>query len=488
MCGAAIAAHERCLAHLTPDQFTVYLSTLGPGSDIDARGVRFPPGLLAQLLGALRLGLGARAGTADFRGATFTDHALFHRVTFSKWANFSDATFKKGAHFFRGGFREDVDFGNATFAKRARFSRMTFKRADFRDVRFLGGAVFLVRVGELMLTRAAVSGELTVEALAGNVNASNLRGEGRFSLRLRAAKVDLSGLVFNGPVTVHGLQQPLHWDESGLADQATSLPPVRVVSLAGADAERLVLSDIDLTECRFAGMHRMDQLFLDGRCVFGRDPGGRRQVLAEEGYWRATRPDRRWTRHAARGWPPTPSGVEVVSPARLQVMYRQLRKATEDAKNEPGAADFYYGEMEMRRAAAARLGEKILLWLYWACSGYALRANRALACLAVTIAATIMALTVWGFPATGTDLTGHGTLIGPAGPEPITLTIRRANPVKPTSARAEKATEITLNAVIFRGADTQITTVGRYLDLLARILGPLFLGLSALAIRNQVKR
>ena len=132
----------------------------------------------------------------------------------------------------------------------------------------------------------------------------------------------------------------------------------------------------------------------------------------------------------------------------------------------------------MRRAAAARLGEKILLWLYWACSGYALRANRALACLAVTIAATIMALTVWGSPATGTDLTGHGTLIGPAGPEPITLTIRRANPVKPTSARAEKATEITLNAVIFRGADTQITTVGRYLDLLARILGPLFLGLS----------
>ena len=58
---------------------------------------------------------------------------------------------------------------------------MTFKRADFRDVRFLGGAVFLVRVGESMLTRAAVSGELTVEALAGNVNASNLRGEGRFS-------------------------------------------------------------------------------------------------------------------------------------------------------------------------------------------------------------------------------------------------------------------------------------------------------------------
>jgi hypothetical protein len=32
-------------------------------------------------------------------------------------------------------------------------------------------------------------------------------------------------------------------------------------------------------------------------------------------------------------------------------VYRQLHKGREDAKNEPGAADFYYGECEMRRHA-----------------------------------------------------------------------------------------------------------------------------------------
>jgi hypothetical protein len=32
-------------------------------------------------------------------------------------------------------------------------------------------------------------------------------------------------------------------------------------------------------------------------------------------------------------------------------LYRALRKAREDAKDEPGAANFYYGEMEMRRHA-----------------------------------------------------------------------------------------------------------------------------------------
>jgi hypothetical protein len=36
-------------------------------------------------------------------------------------------------------------------------------------------------------------------------------------------------------------------------------------------------------------------------------------------------------------------------PEHVAPLYRALRKAQEDAKDEPGAADFYYGEMEMRR-------------------------------------------------------------------------------------------------------------------------------------------
>jgi hypothetical protein len=34
-------------------------------------------------------------------------------------------------------------------------------------------------------------------------------------------------------------------------------------------------------------------------------------------------------------------------------LYRALRKGREDSKDEPGAADLYYGEMEMRRKATA---------------------------------------------------------------------------------------------------------------------------------------
>jgi hypothetical protein len=67
--------------------------------------------------------------------------------------------------------------------------------------------------------------------------------------------------------------------------------------------------------------------------------------------------------------PPRPQ----LQPERLAALYRQLRKAQEDAKNEPGAADFYYGEMEMRRhATTAHPGERVLLFLYWLTSGYGL--------------------------------------------------------------------------------------------------------------------
>jgi hypothetical protein len=81
------------------------------------------------------------------------------------------------------------------------------------------------------------------------------------------------------------------------------------------------------------------------------------------------------------------------------VTYRALRKGREDRKDEPGAADFYYGEMEMRRQGPFRHeakpapgsrratpgGERLILWLYWLVSGYGLRASRALIALVVTV-------------------------------------------------------------------------------------------------------
>jgi hypothetical protein len=46
----------------------------------------------------------------------------------------------------------------------------------------------------------------------------------------------------------------------------------------------------------------------------------------------------------------------VLDPGQIAGLYRALRKGREDAKNEPGAADFYYGEMEMCRARPVSSG------------------------------------------------------------------------------------------------------------------------------------
>ncbi|MGW0522096.1 hypothetical protein [Crossiella sp. NPDC003009] len=143
----------------------------------------------------------------------------------------------------------------------------------------------------------------------------------------------------------------------------------------------------------------MDKLRLEGRSPFNRPPGGwqtdwawppvwrwtSRRVLAEEHPWRAER-------GKPGGWmsdlPALEGGVEEppVGPERRAVVYRSLRKAAEDAKNEAGAGDFYYGEMEARRhAPSTSLPERILLTVYWLVSGYGQRASRGLSVLAAPL-------------------------------------------------------------------------------------------------------
>jgi hypothetical protein len=57
-----------------------------------------------------------------------------------------------------------------------------------------------------------------------------------------------------------------------------------------------------------------------------------------------------------------------LAPRYIANAYRDLRKGREDSKDEPGAADFYYGEMEMRRYDKERsLAERAVLSLYWPC-------------------------------------------------------------------------------------------------------------------------
>jgi hypothetical protein len=103
----------------------------------------------------------------------------------------------------------------------------------------------------------------------------------------------------------------------------------------------------------------------------------------------------RSNRWATRQWCPVwlhrsygKEWLEKLPAGQIAGLYRALRKGREDAKDEPDAADFYYGEMEIdappRRPptdnptgeASRGQVERGILTAYWLVSGYGLRACR----------------------------------------------------------------------------------------------------------------
>jgi hypothetical protein len=173
--------------------------------------------------------------------------------------------------------------------------------------------------------------------------------------------------------------------------------------------------------------------------------------------------DRRWRHTTSELFcSPQLEGARRPGPTELAAIYRRLRKGREDAKNEPGAADFYYGEMEMRRHAHnTPTAERLLLGLYWLTAGYALRASRALATLAVVLA--VLAVGFWqvGF---GQHHPSYWASLVYAGLATLSL-----------DSKAKALAD-------------QLTLPGELIRITLRLTGPVLFALALLSIRNRVKR
>jgi hypothetical protein len=322
------------------------------------------------------------------------------------------------------------------------------------------------------------------------------------SLSLRAlSKETRNRLVSQG---LQQLQQTIH-----------SAQP-QLLSLRYTDATNLAFFNVDLRECRFAEAHNLDKLRIEGERIFPTTPVGwqwkpittgspwpptwrwtRRRTIAEEHIWRAQHygffqgstlsavmettndvrhpgllpatprlPQSRSKVLKRRGWlperdqSPIPELASDLRPAQIAALYRSLRKALEDSRNEPGAADFYYGEMEMRRLDSdSSLAERAILLGHWLLSGYSLRGLRALCWLiAVTLGIALLLHQV-GFTTRPSPTSFLGSLIYTAG---TTISI---------------------------GDDsTQLTAWGKLLRIILRLAGPVLLAVAVLSVRNRVKR
>jgi hypothetical protein len=125
--------------------------------------------------------------------------------------------------------------------------------------------------------------------------------------------------------------------------------------------------------------------------------------------------------------------------------------------------------------------------MYWAVSGYGLRAWRALLALLLVLAvATVLFATV-GFAR------GHPTVYVPVtsnapANQRVVYEQKYLPPSKPGFREAAYYSVQSATSLLREPTTEPLTTIGRITEISLRLLGPLLLGLALLALRGRVKR
>lgn len=456
-------------------------------------------------------------GDCHFEGAHFDGHISFRHVKFHGdcyfagaefgTATFDRAQFKQAAEFIGVWFRNNASFRNTQFGPKTRFGpALSSFSVELDDSSWDDAAQIDISGGHLSLMRASFR------------EGGHIRG--------RWVNIRFDGARLSQPTTVslmererspieHAISSLLGTDRFPSADARP-----RVSSVRSTNVEHLRLVDTNLSGCLFAGAHNLDRLRLEGNTSFSPDgdsldakegqlpPRFERQMLSEERQWRAyswvqeryPRPFagaqfRRWYPRDCHPSPLLRMGpIETLTPRRVASLYRELRKGREDQKDEPGAADFYYGEMEMRRLGSTRgTPERRLLTLYWLVSGYGLRASRALATLLLVIACSALIMAVVGFASPQSQHQTAGSTVSPTpGSPPASV------PVQPQVTMRDSLAIRVIDAILYsarastaflRGSDSEdLTRIGQVIEIGLRLSGPTLLGLAAIAVRGRLKR
>lgn len=472
--------------------------------------------------------------TVSFDSATFTEAAWFNGATFTKTVSFDTATFTEAAVFDTAMFIEDASFISATFTGHAGFAAVCARELYFSHIRIDGGTGAMTTTGlcaeTLDLSGAVFETAVHLDLIARTIVARRTRVARYSQLLIRCDSVDFADsdlgehtlLAELGTpprrLTVVTLRYGPHPDPDvraaidELHERLKTIPSTAaLVSLERAVVAGVTVSGLDLTRCRFHGAHGLDELRIDPGCTFAssRDelvtPASwlrprlhtRRRIIADE----TLVPGLKRPAPVPSEQDPVAQLVEARTPGEVAETYRALRKSMEDAKNEPGAADFYYGEMQMRRRSTGRgLTERALITAYWLVSGYGLRAGRALAALVVlmAIAAGVFMNPPWAtvtksfYPADQATSVELRPVLTPGRDLAIAGTMTITEPDR-RSLTAKEAALFSLResvALIRPASDNRFRpqSVGVVADIALRILGPLLIALAVLAIRARTKR
>jgi hypothetical protein len=460
----------------------------------------------------------------DFVDVTFEDGASFAGATCQGFFQISRSSFGGELYFVSTAFTAGISIYETFFAPSLIEDReilvtidgrlwlsaaqchgdVSISHASFTQI-LLDSTVFegQVRLGptkvdyKVEVADCRFEDDVELDLATPRMSCSRTHFRGRAGIDITCPELVIESSVFYGGARVRGAGPYVEWPDDPTIFARDSWPadvevtmggsvfvltrPARLLSLKRSSVEDLSLANLDLRACRFADAYGLEKLRLEADCDFAPPPAWRwhtpRRTLAEEHASRALgrgseRSPPRWLRRLlARdgpvSWnPPETRGPRegVLQPAQIALLYRALRRALEDRKDEPGAGDFYYGEMEMRRqrqrdglVVISALGERGVVTLYWLAAGYGLRASRALLSLALTVLAGAFVLDRYGFVEE-----------------------------RPFSRSLMFALESSVS--LLRAPDVKLTSLGELVQITLKLLGPLFFGLALLSFRGRIKR
>jgi uncharacterized protein YjbI with pentapeptide repeats len=401
----------------------------------------------------------------SFRGAQFFGSVSFNDTRFKHAANLSsltikDAPFTRPWHGLNPMIPAEpprtvvLELRRAQFGLSLELEAHVDGAAVVEDITFAGVSYSLAITTEsdLQLRRLAFEA-FNVLSLSSStqVSVDQVQMQGGGELRIGGKHFSMTNFTCAKPVLA-----------SSMGGQPCG--KTRLSTLKGTNCDGLTLSGFHYGEARFLGATKLDSLIISGEFTLDVTSGwrARRAVLAEEAEARSSNASpftkEYWTRLAAQTMVSSDPAPEL---RHLAAVYRALRKGREDQKDEPGSADFYYGEMEMRRLSTPPIVERAILTLYWLVSGYGLRAWRALGLLALVIVGA--AAIISHFPLQAQD---------------------RGQPPSFASALLFS----TQSGLSLAGSADHYSSIAQVCQLLLRIIVPTLIALAALAVRARVKR
>ena len=392
-----------------------------------------------------------RKGSSDFRYFVFPT-ARFSGERFDGPVNFARATFPRDTNFVGTHFTEGVDFTGARFMGSAEFQDAKFDRmATFSYSHFAGRASFEGAVfhAEAILTGIAFAGPLTFLkarfTLLASFGGTDFSGDVEFQDVTFGTETSFCFVIFRGQAIFRGNPEALIFQKSVVDFR-------NVTSVGGA----IHFRHADLRLCELNGTDCRSIEFTNVRWpIYGRRTAVFDEIVLQRG--RAAVIDALRLRRMAADRPHW---------AEVERLYRELKQSHEERRDYERAGDFHYGEKEMRRRNLdTSAGLRAILYLYWLLSGYG---ERVLRPLGWTIGLLLYCAVVYIWAG-----------LSPAGSD-TTL----------TASNFSEAFRYSFEVMFLLKPDdlSPQTPVSQWLRAIESVLGPVFIGLFALALRQRLKR